>query len=355
VEVNQHKIYRLNDKIDLTHLENNISINVSGLSFLSGGDITYRYKIVELNDAFLTTKNNAINYNELQPGIYHFMIEAVDVFGNKSNTSAQFTFEVKPAWYQTFIFKFFIYTFLILMLIGFVYFFTKQKLDKKRKEEDLKQLISKLELEAIRSQINPHFIFNCLNAIQNSIFKGEYEQASHYINRFAVLMRKTLELSKESYISIEEESEFIKNYMDVEKYRMNDKFDYSIIVDSQLDKMNAIIPAFILQPFIENSINHGIKYLKGEKGLIVLSFEKVSNQLIITIDDNGIGLNASKEIQRNSSSKHSSQGMDLIRRRAETLNNLYDKNITIEIKDKSDIRINERGTRTVITLNLNND
>ena len=355
IETNLHNRVYNPDKVVVSYLNNSITINFSGLSFLSGGEITYKYKISELNNDFLVTTNNSVTYNELQPGTYHFIVEAIDVFGNKSAKSVPLTITITPAWYQTFLFKMLLYLLAISLLIGLVYYFTRRNLNKKQKENELKQLISKLELEAIRSQINPHFIFNCLNAVQNSIFKENYEQASYFINKFATLMRKTLELSKESYISIEEEYDFINNYMEVEKFRMNDKFTYKINIDSKLDKTKSIIPAFILQPFIENAINHGVKYLSDEIGRITISFALTNNNLEIVVEDNGIGVNASKEIQRKSSSRHSSQGMNIIMRRAESLNNIYDNNITIVTQDKSDISVDLRGTKTTITLKLNYD
>jgi LytS/YehU family sensor histidine kinase len=273
------------------------------------------------------------------------------VFGNKSVRPAHVQFTILPEWYQLLWLRWLaaMVFFALAVFVSVRYAMASEK--RKRLQSELKQTISRLELEAIHLQINPHFIFNCLNAIQNAIHKNNTERASYFINRFAKLMRKALMLSKESFITIDEEYSFINNYLEVEQLRHNGAFDYRVEIDPGLDANATYVPAFILQTFIENSINHGVRYLKGEKGEIVLRFVK-TDKLEIHLDDNGIGIVASKVINQNSLSQHSSKGLELMHARVDSLNKLYHRNIEIRITDKSERNKEEHGTEVVISLNL---
>ena len=331
--------------------QNTLNISFAGLSYLSNGDIEYAYYIAELNTTPSLTRNHSVTYSSLAPGTYNFYVSATDVFGNKSVRPAHVQFTILPEWYQLLWLRWLaaMVFFALAVFVSVRYAMASEK--RKRLQSELNQTISRLELEAIHLQINPHFIFNCLNAIQNAIHKSNTERASYFINRFAKLMRKALMLSKESFITIDEEYSFINNYLEVEQLRHNGGFDYRVEIDPGLDANATYVPAFILQTFIENSINHGIRYLKEEKGEIVLRFVK-TDRLEIHLDDNGIGIVASKIINQNSLSQHSSKGLELMQARVDSLNKLYHRNIEIRITDKSELNKEEHGTEVVISLNL---
>jgi len=350
VKVGNNEQYTTDSIFHFDSKQNTISISFSGLSYLSSGEIRYAYYIEELNDKPLFTKSNSITYSGLSPGTYNFYVSATDLFGNKSIRPAHIEFTIVPEWYQLIWLRWLAALALVAIAIFITFKYSKQHEKRKRLRSELSQTISRLELEAIHSQIKPHFIFNCLNAIQNAVYNNNVESASYFINRFAKLMRKALMLSKESFISIDEEYEFINNYLEVEKLRHNNRFDYSIEVDPALNKSASIVPAFVLQPFIENGINHGIKYLKDEKGLITLKFTK-TDTLEIRLDDNGIGICASKKISENRSG-HSSKGIELVTARIASLNKIYSKNIQIKIVDKTELDKNERGTTVILSINL---
>jgi signal transduction histidine kinase len=337
--------------ITLSSRQNTLSISFSGLSYLSNGEIEYAYYIEGFNDEPLLTRNNSATFSKLAPGTYNFYVSATDVFGNKSLKAAHLQFTIVPEWYQLAWLRWLSALAAIVLAIFITFKYSKQFEKRKRLRSELKQTISRLELEAIHSQINPHFIFNCLNAIQSAIYKNNTETATYFINRFAKLMRQALMLSKESFISIDEECSFINNYLEVEKLRYNNSFEYSIDVAPGLNKSAPFVPAFILQPFIENAINHGIKYLKNEKGLITLRFE-MAGRLIIHIEDNGIGINAARKINEQSSGMHRSKGTELILARVKSLNEIYNKGIEISITDKQDNGSNGRGTIVTISLSI---
>ena len=157
-----------------------------------------------------------------------------------------------------------------------------------------KQKITELDQRVLRAQINPHFLFNSLNSIQHFFLNNEVKKANKYLSDFGILMRNILDESTRSNSTIEEEIDFISRYLSLEQARLNGKFTFEIKVDEQIDIMNTVIPTLILQPFVENSVWHGIAP-NTEDGEILISFENTeSNEIRCTIRDNGIGVNVSK-------------------------------------------------------------
>lgn len=337
--------------INISSKHNSLSLYFTGLSFLSSGDMKYEYYINEVNTQPLYTKNNSVTYSGLAPGDYNFYLNATDVFGNKSLHPAHIKFTILPEWYQLLWLRWLAALAVIALAVIITLKYSSQLEKRKRLQSELNQTISRLELEAIHIQINPHFIFNCLNAIQNSIHNNNTEKAEYFINRFAKLMRKALMLSKETFISIDEEYNFINNYLEVEQLRHNNGFSFLIEIDASLNKSAPLIPAFCLQPFIENAIVHGIKYLKNEKGLITLRILK-KDRLEIRLTDNGIGIEASKKLKEKNLGNHHSKGIELMLARVASLNKIYSRNIEVKITDRGDPDSKDHGTSIVISLNL---
>jgi len=195
---------------------------------------------------------------------------------------------------------------LLLILVVFAVVFV-------RRQSKLKQQKKTAELEnkALRAQMNPHFIFNALNSIQRIYVEGNIEKANDFMGDFAQLMRKVLENSSNSKISIHEELETLRLYMDLEKLRCKNKFSYTISVDENISIFNAHIPPLIIQPFVENAIWHGVLPLTNTEGEIKISLkQKSADSVLITIADNGVGFNNEEK-----SEKHSSKGMKITEQR----------------------------------------
>ncbi|WP_178984064.1 tetratricopeptide repeat-containing sensor histidine kinase [Winogradskyella helgolandensis] len=230
---------------------------------------------------------------------------------------------------------------ILASLIGFVLYRRKQDAVSKSKEAEFNAKVSDTELKALRSQMNPHFIFNSLNSIGDYILKNDTESASDYLSKFAKLMRLTLENSEKKEILLCDDIALLRTYMDIERKRFNNKFDYTIEVDSELDAENILVPPMILQPFIENSIIHGLSQ-KDELGLVKITFKSENNMLICSVDDNGIGQKNSKSNKSNDDNK--SMGMAITKSRIEIINKLKNTNGTVEIIDKTE------GTRIDVSL-----
>lgn len=187
------------------------------------------------------------------------------------------------------------------------------ELHEQKNASEYRQQLTELEVKSLRSQMNPHFIFNSLNSIRNYIIKNEPHIASNYLAQFATLMRKILDASQQSYIYIDEEMEMLKLYLELELMRFSQRFEYSISLDAEVEQANYKIPSMVLQPFIENAIWHGLLNKEDGHGILSIHFseyEKDGNRIICTITDNGVGRTKSAEL-KNSVKQHKSKGLQI--------------------------------------------
>ncbi|WP_055435574.1 histidine kinase [Lacinutrix algicola] len=208
-----------------------------------------------------------------------------------------------------------------------------------------------LALKSLRSQMNPHFIFNALNSVNSFIATNDERTANKYLSDFSKLMRAVLENSEQDFIPLEKEVELLQLYTKLEHFRFQDKFEYNITVDKAINVSDFQIPPMLLQPYIENAVWHGLRY-KEEKGQLDISIIKKSkDEITITIADNGIGREKSKALKTENQQKQNSKGMGNIKKRVAILNEMY--------KDKVDVFIDElyqgqaeedKGTKVVVTL-----
>lgn len=175
-----------------------------------------------------------------------------------------------------------------VIVIGFV-------LTRRKREAELNTKIVTSQLQTLKAQLSPHFIFNTLNSINDYIQNNQRDVASTYLTRFSKMMRKILENSTEEEIPLSEEIDFLENYIKLEQERLENKFSYSITVDKEIDVKETLIPPGLLQPFVENSIWHGLSERKGSDGMLKISAEKNHHSMIINLDDNGVGMDVSKQ------------------------------------------------------------
>jgi signal transduction histidine kinase len=239
---------------------------------------------------------------------------------------------------------------LIIILSGFlVYLLFKWKVAISKKKADAKHKLAEMQLKSIRSQMNPHFVFNALSAIQHLINKNDNDRANHYLTEFSQLMRLTLDKSQKGLVPLSDEIASIKKYLDLENLRF--QFDYSIQTDPEIDVHHTEIPAMLIQPFVENAIIHGLNGIKGEKKLI-LQFKKLNKYLQCTIQDNGIGIKASKQ-NKGVAVKKEHYGHKLAEDRIRLINESHNTHAKITVTDLSDISQNQTGTLIEILTPLN--
>lgn len=181
--------------------------------------------------------------------------------------------------------------------------------------------------------MNPHFIFNSLNSVNQFISENKELEANKYLTSYSNLMRNMMENSNKDFVTLNNEVEQLKKYLDLEHLRFNEKFDYEITIDDALDGDAVLVPNMLLQPHLENAIWHGLRYKEG-KGFLKLDFKLKNNMVKVIVDDNGIGLTKSKELKTTNQKVHESRGMTNTRERISLLNELYKKNISLKISEK---------------------
>ncbi len=231
---------------------------------------------------------------------------------------------------------------LAILLIGLTAFFFYRSNNQQKLANNL------LALKSLRSQMNPHFIFNALNSVNNYIAKSDERSANRYLSDFSTLMRAVLENSEEDFISLSKELELLELYTKLEHSRFPDKFDYKITIDEHIDIDAFQIPPMLLQPYIENAIWHGLRY-KEEKGFLNIDLtQKTKGVIVITITDNGIGRKKSAALKTTNQKKQKSKGMGNIKKRIAILNTMYKDKVDVQISDLED---EGRGTKVIFTLN----
>jgi len=205
-----------------------------------------------------------------------------------------------------------------------------------------------LALKSLRSQMNPHFIFNALNSVNSFISRNDERTANKYLSDFSLLMRAVLENSEEDFIPLEKEIELLELYTKLEHFRFQDKFDYTINVDENVNIDEFQIPPMLLQPYIENAVWHGLRY-KTEKGQLNINITKVDkDELKISIIDDGIGRTKSKAMKTENQKKHNSKGLGNIKKRVAILNEMYKDKVDVFIEDY--LASEESGTKVVVIL-----
>jgi LytS/YehU family sensor histidine kinase len=234
----------------------------------------------------------------------------------------------------------------VLLILSFLVGFLFVRQNKLKSQQRSMQLEQKL----LRSQMNPHFIFNSLTAIESFIYTNEPKEAGRYLSGFARLMRLILENSREEFISLEKEIKTLQYYLDLQKLRFDDKFDYKIILEDGLEADSIAIPPMLAQPFIENSIEHGIKNMEL-KGAIEILFKKENNEIHFEVKDNGIGMERSFAIKEDKKS-HQSLATKITRERLSILNRSKQGKIKLLIEEMKDAFNNVVGTQVSFNIPL---
>lgn len=322
------------NQLKLTHKQNNISFEFDGVYLTNPNSIRYTYKLEGLSSEWSPLlSNNTFSFNNLSPGEYKLMIKAVR--NEKDfNSAIPFvaSFEITPPFYQTWWF----YTLLFLLIVGSFIMIDQLRISTiKRKNYQLnlevKNKLAQLEQQSLNASMNRHFIFNSLNSIQYYINASDKKAANKYLTRFARLIRKNLDSShaKNGMVSLSDEIDRLKLYMDLETMRFKNKFDYEINIDKNVEIELLKVPAMFLQPFVENSIIHGLLPLKDRKGKVTVTVSDHFDHIRIEILDNGIGIENSLNTKSDGAGDHESQGVLITLGRIELLQKISARSIEL--------------------------
>ncbi len=346
------------ESIEISDTANSILVEFLGISFNDPGNVKYRYKInwsdknhspfaVKYRNTldWVETRNTSLQINAI-PGNYNIRLKAADRNQNWSGEKT-ISFEVKKPVSQQFWFHVLILI-IVMLMVSMVFIIIMR--NRQKKQKTITELLLS-EQKALRAQMNPHFIFNALNSIQNFILERDDQTADLYLANFSTLMRKVLENSKHNQIPLNEEIETLQMYLQLEHLRFENKFSYEIILDQQIDSNAVMIPSSLIQPYLENAIWHGLMP-KQSAGKLKLEFIKhKKEQLLVIVEDNGIGREAASKL-RNKSKDHKSTGMKNIEERLKLLNKNNKGAFFVKIIDLKSNEGKARGTRIELSIPL---
>jgi ligand-binding sensor domain-containing protein len=338
----------IDQSFELEYDENNIKMDFDVLSFQNPFENKLVYQLVGFENGFKTTTQNTLSYDNLPPNEYKLIVYGENSLGVKSLKPITINLKINKPFWKTNLFL--ISCFVLLLLLLFV--IIKIIIKNEAKKTEIKKLIAESQLLALQSQMNPHFLFNAINSIQNFILKNEKEDAYDYLSKFSRLVRKTLDHSKQKTILLHEEIETINLYVTIEQLRFKNSFDYELSVDPQLDLEEYYLPTMILQPYVENAIWHGLMNLEERQARLLIGITKKDQALKIIIQDNGIGRQKANQLKLNKT--HQSLATSINQKRVDLLNETKEyKGIEVKIKDLYDNDSIPIGTKVIIYIPIN--
>lgn len=343
------------DRLDLRPRENFFSLEFSAQGFTLGRQNRFRYRLKGFEDEWIDAKERRYaNYTNVPGGPYVFQLQAANNEGVWNEEIFELPIRIAIPWWKQ-IWFFFAFAGLLTFLLFQGYHFRIAQIRKEEKRKsDFERQLAAVEMSALRAQMNPHFLFNCLNSIDRFIIRNETKKASEYLNGFARLIRLILQNSRSNYVNLKDELEALELYLQMESMRFNGKFRYRFSVSDQLDVAAIDIPPMLIQPYVENAVWHGLMHKEDkEEGLVTLSVNRTNGLLQIVVEDNGIGREQAAEIKAQSSRSHGkSVGMRITSDRINLMNKLYNFNTTVTVTDLKDDLGQAAGTRVELTIPL---
>ena len=337
------------------HSNNNLIFHFTTTNYLNPEQTFYRYKLDGLSNKWseYTSDAKAV-FTSLNHGKYRFIVEAYNRIDNSRIGSLVYTFHVSPPWYLNWLFITGVSLLFILCIYLIIRFRTIQIRVMEEKKSEFTRQLATIEMRALQSQMNPHFIFNCINSIQGFILKNKTDEALGYLMDFAKILRQTLENASKEYISLEEELQYIQYYLNLELMRFDQKFKVEILLPEDINPQTIQIPPMIIQPHVENAIRHGLLHKQDEKGMLSIIFSMEEDIFKCVIEDNGVGRLKSKEIESWRQHTHKPQSTRITQDRIDLLNkstqsDKYKVTITDLHADKGE----GSGTQVEIILPLN--
>jgi len=336
---------------EIPHHQNDLKINFIGTTFKNAKAVQYEYKMSPINTEWVSSNVNAVSFPALPFGEYDFLVRAKSLNSDWSEIK-KISFVIKKAYWQTWWF----YSLFVL-----VSFLAGAKLlhlvfNQIKERNEIQQNLKASQLTALRAQMNPHFIFNALNSIQDFIIQEDKRSANRYLSKFSKLMRNVLDASDKNKITLKKEIEYLELYLSLESLRIDDDFEYIIDIDPSVNPNNILIPSMLLQPYVENALKHGLMHRNGKKKL-TLRFSKncpiagwEKNHLFCEIEDNGVGRTVSRKINEQNGRVYQSKAMSLTQDRIDLLNSSDTSKLGLKIDDLKNKDGSAAGTKVNICI-----
>ncbi|MGD1843884.1 MAG: sensor histidine kinase, partial [Salibacteraceae bacterium] len=312
---------------------------------LAKHQLQYSYQLNEEEWINMERLTNVLTLSNLAAGNYDLGVRVKR--GTQVVNERSLSFSIAPHWYET---RWFI-ALLVLLVFGATVFFFRSRIQVIKKRNRVQQQLNEAQHTALKAQMNPHFLFNVLNSMQTMVLKEDKIKANKIMSELSVFVRKVLNYSGKALIPLQDELEMLHNYLKLEKHRFNEDFSYEVKVDPALeDAMHLLMPPMLLQPFVENAINHGLLHKKNDRQLNI-TFTQSGQELICAIEDNGVGRKRAAELQQKSK-KHSSFASGASSRRINLLKDAGYQQADIHIEDRYHPNNQPAGTRVNLRLPL---
>lgn len=329
--------------------ENNFIFDVRAVSYKELFVERYAYQLAGYDAEMIVTNNDKLEFKKLPPGHYDLFLADVDENGKPTTPELFYSFTIEAPFWIRWWFLLFAVGFFGLIIFWIVRWRVSFLNKKNREKSEIETLIAEHRMTALRAQMNPHFIFNSINSIQDFVLNNETQQAYDYLSKFAKLIRLVLNNSGENEISVEREVEWLKLYVSLEQLRFKNSFDFVLEMnDNMLENSDYKIPTMIIQPFVENAIWHGLMPMSQmRKGILKVNFHLNEEKLTIEIIDNGVGRKYAEEMHQNDI--HVSMGMAIVHDKIEALAKLNQSKLHLKIIDVVENQ-KPAGTHVVITI-----
>ncbi len=328
-----YKDTALTNNIHLSYDNNNITFNYSGISLTNPAKVQYSHILDGFEKNWSpSSKERFVTYSNLPSGTYTFKVISANNEGVWNITPESFTFTIDIPFWKSWAFIFTSVLCITAAVILVVRYRIRKIKSREIRKTELNKKIAHIESQALRAQMNPHFIFNTLSSIQHYISNNNTDAALKYLSKFAKLMRKIMENSKQQMIAVAEEINALTLYLELEVMRFDKKFEYQITIDTDIDQNYDRIPSMLIQPYVENAIIHGLLPKQGA-GKISIILKKQNDTILCIIEDTGIGRERSMQFKKNRVHQHKSMGMSITQERLDILNSSLSSNINCEIID----------------------
>jgi two-component sensor histidine kinase len=317
--------------VELPYNNSGITITYSSPSFVMKNSTRFTYLLEGGNQSNWSTPSasNHVTFLNLAPGRYRFIVKPVNIYGKISNSGASVALIIEPAFWQRWWFNLAI----LIALASLIYFLVRRRISHIRRESALKNKIAETEMMALRAQMNPHFIFNCMNIIDGLITSDRKQEAQDFLQKFSQLIRLVLENSQYQQVPLQQDLQALKLYTELESIRSNHHFKYKFDVEEELLQDNYKIPPLLLQPYIENAIVHGLRNKENGEGRLFVQIKKDHDEIVALVEDNGIGRERSMQLNEENKKPHQSLGMKVTAKRIDLLRMVNQNKISVCITD----------------------
>lgn len=327
-----------------THDSSSFSVSFGAISHHSGGAFAYKYRINPDQDWVYTQDKKADLYY-LPPGSYKFEVFARNSFLQNSPIRS-ISITIRPPYYKTWWFQLSVAIVLVLMVWGLF----KWRIGQVRKRGQLLEELHSSQHQSLAARMNPHFIFNSLSAIHQYTLSNNKEEAAEYMTEYAQLMRLVMDNAGRVLVELQSELEALEIYLKLERLRSKGKMDYALRLDPELDTGETFIPALLIWPYLENAIWHGLMPRQEGEGLLSVRFLKKGADLLVEVEDNGIGRHQAAALATGNHPGFESQGMNMTQQRIELIRKIYKVDIKVEVKDL--YRSNGSSLGTLVQLSI---